>query len=97
MRHQTIRQTDGYTDATQLPIDDSIKNLPRLEDHTQIGAQILGADSQNVAQADAKREGVKTDKTIDISGVCPTLTLPVAEIKMERAKGFEPSTFTLAT
>ena len=44
MRHQTIRQTDGYTDATQLPIDDSIKNLPRLEDHTQIGAQILGAD-----------------------------------------------------
>ena len=44
-----------------------------------------------------KSEGVKTDKTIDISGVCPTLTLPVAEIKMERAKGFEPSTFTLAT
>jgi len=30
MRHQTIRQTDGYTDEAQLPIYDSIKNLPRL-------------------------------------------------------------------
>ena len=30
MRHQTIRQTDGYTDAAQLPIYDAIKNLPRL-------------------------------------------------------------------
>ncbi len=30
MRHQTIRQTDGYTDEAQLPIYDSIKSLPRL-------------------------------------------------------------------
>ena len=30
MRHQSIRQTDGYTDEAQLPIYDSIKNLPRL-------------------------------------------------------------------
>ena len=50
MRHQTIRQTDGYTDATQLPIYDSIKNLPRLGGYTQIRAQILGSEGQNVAQ-----------------------------------------------
>jgi hypothetical protein len=30
MRHESLRQTDGYTDEAQLPIYDSIKNLPRL-------------------------------------------------------------------
>jgi integrase len=91
MRHQTIRQTDGYTDETQLLIYDSIKNLPRLG-YTQIRTQISGADGQNVAQPVAAGEGVKTQKTIDNGGFCPSLTLPVATDELERAKGFESTT-----
>src|ERR1035437_4143926 len=97
MRHQTIRQTDGYTDAAQLPIYDAIKNLPRLGGYTQIRAQILGAEGQNVAQPVATSEGTESDKTLVNGGDCLGLAPLVTEIKMERAKGFEPSTFTLAT
>ena len=97
MRHQTIRQTDGYTDEAQLPIYDSIKKLPRLMECTQIRAQILGSDGQNVAQPVAVSEGKKSDKTLVTDGVCLGLAPLVAEMKLERAKGFEPSTLTLAT
>jgi integrase len=97
MRHQTIRQTDGYTDAAQLPIYDAIKNLPRLGGYTQIRAQILGAEGQNVAQPVATGEGAKSEKSLVNDGACLGLAPLVAEMKMERAKGFEPSTFTLAT
>jgi len=97
MRHQTIRQTDGYTDVTQLPIYDSIKKLPRLGECTQIRAQILVPEGQNVSQAVATSEGMKTHESIDSDRLCPALSLPVAESELERAKGFEPSTLTLAT
>ena len=97
MRHQSIRQTDGYTDDTQLPIYDSIKKLPRLGECTQIRAQIFGFKGQNVAQPVAASEGTQSEKTPVIDGVCLGLAPLVAEMKMERAKGFEPSTFTLAT
>ena len=96
MRHQSIRQTDGYTDDSQLPIYDSIKGLPRLGGCTQLYAQISGLEGQNVAQPVAKSEGTEIQKTIDKDGLCPHLTLPVAVSDLERAKGFEPSTFTLA-
>jgi len=97
MRHQTIRQTDSYTDETQLPIYDSIKNLPRLGVCTQIRAQILGQEGQNVAQPVATSEGPKIDNKPVNDGVCLGLTTLVAEDGLERAKGFEPSTLTLAT
>jgi len=97
MRHQTIRQTDGYTDDTQLPIYDSIKKLPRLMECTQIRAQILGSDGQNVAQPVAVSEGNKSDKPLVNDGACLGLAPLVAQMKLERAKGFEPSTLTLAT
>jgi integrase len=96
-RHQTIRQTDGYTDETQLPIYDSIKNLPRLGKYTQIRAQILVPEGQNVAQRVATGEGTKSEKTLVNKGVCLGLTPLVAGSELERAKGFEPSTLTLAT
>ena len=65
MRHSDIKLTAKvYTDETQLPIYDSIKNLPRLSGYTQIRAQISGAEGQNVAQADAKNEGAETAKPI---------------------------------
>ena len=97
MRHHSIQQTNGYTDEAQLPIYDSIKKLPRLGGCTQIRAQILVPEGQNVAQAVASGEGTKSDKTLANGGDCLGLVPLVAEGKMERAKGFEPSTFTLAT
>ena len=97
MRHHSIQQTNGYTDETQLPIYDAIKNLPRLGGCTQIRAQILVPEGQNVAQAVATGEGTKIDKTLTNGGNCLGLAPLVTEGKMERAKGFEPSTFTLAT
>jgi len=98
MRHSDIKLTAKvYTDETQLPIYDSIKNLPRLMECAQIRAQILGSDGQNVAQPVAASEGTQSDKTPLNDGVCLGLAPLVAEVKMERAKGFEPSTLTLAT
>jgi integrase len=96
MRHQTVRQTDGYTDEAQLPIYDSIKNLPRLGSYTQIRAQILAAEGQNVAQPVAVCEGMESEKTLVNGGVCLGLASLDVGNELERAKGFEPSTSTLA-
>src|ERR1017187_5141628 len=97
MRHSDIKLTAKvYTDESQLPIYDSIKNLPRLGGYTQIRAQISGADGLNVARPVSASEGGESGKTLGNDGVCLGLTPLGAEMKMERAKGFEPSTFTLA-
>ena len=97
MGHQTVRQTDADTDEAQLPIDDSIKNLPRLGGDAQIRAQLSGSEGQNVTPAGALRVGSESDKTLVNIEVCRGVTLRDAGMEMERAKGFEPSTFTLAT
>ncbi len=98
MRHSDMKLTAKvYTDETQLPIYDAIKGLPRLLDHTQIRAQILGATGQNVAQAGATSEGNGHAETPVNGGVCRALAHADAKGQMERAKGFEPSTLTLAT
>jgi hypothetical protein len=90
VRHNDMKLTAKvYTDETQLPIYDAIKGLPRLLDHTQIRAQILGAAGQNVAQAGAASEGKEHEKTPVNSGVCRALAHGVAVGQMERAKGFE--------
>lgn len=81
----------------QLPIYDAIKGLPRLQGYTQIRAQISGAESQNVAHAVAVSEGNGSEKASVNGGVCHTLAQVDATGEMERAKGFEPSTLTLAT
>ena len=91
MRHKTLRQTDGYTDEMQLPIYESIKNLPRLGGCTQIRAQISGAEGQNGAQPVASNEGVKPHGRPANGGFWPVLSLPVATSEMERVKGIEPS------
>jgi len=89
MRHSDIKLTAKvYTDEMQLPIYDSIKNLPRLG-CTQIRAQISGAGGQNVAQADAAKREAEPNKTIDNVGVCPILSLPVAQGEMVEAAGVE--------
>jgi len=87
MHHQSIRQTDEYTDEVQLPIYDSIKNLPRLGGCTQIRAQISGADGQNVTQPVAVSEGTKSDKTLVNDRICLGLAPLVAGDELERAKG----------
>jgi len=92
MRHSDIKLTSKvYTDESQLPIYDSIKNLPRLEACTQIRAQISGAEGQNGAQPVASSEGVKPHESPVNGGLCPVLSLPVANSEVERAKGIEPS------
>jgi integrase len=98
MRHSYIKLTAKvYTDETQLPIYEAIKGLPRLLDHTQIRAQISGAAGQNVAQRVASSEGNGHAETPVNGGVCRMLALAGAAGGLERAKGFEPSTLTLAT
>jgi integrase len=98
MRHSDMKLTAKvYTDETQLPIYDAIKGLPWLLDHTQIRAQISGAAGQNVAQAGAASEGKEHAETPVYGGVYHTLAHGVLMGQMERAKGFEPSTLTLAT
>jgi hypothetical protein len=92
LRHSDIKLTAKlYTDETQLPIYDSIKNLPRLGDYTQIRAQILDSEGRNVAQADAKSEGSESDKPIVNGGDCLGLAPLVTENELERVKGIEPS------
>lgn len=55
LRHSDIKLTSRvYTDESQLPIYEAIRNLPRLVDHTQIRAQIpdtLGRDVSLVVAA----------------------------------------------
>jgi len=98
LRHSDIKLTSKvYTDETQLPIHDAIKSLPRLSDLIQIRAQISGAEGQNASRADVASEEKKTHQTIDNGGLSRALTQCVAVGELERAKGFEPSTFTLAT
>ena len=62
----------------------------------QLCAPISSAKGQNATQPVAAIEGTTSDKTLVNDGVCPGLAPLVADLKMERAKGFEPSTITLA-
>jgi hypothetical protein len=89
MRHSDAKLTAKvYTDQTQLPIYEAIKGLPRLLDHTQIRAQILSAEGQNVAQAVAASEdSVKHSLN---GGDSHGLAQCHATGEMDRAKGFQP-------
>ncbi len=98
MRHSDIKLTAKvYTDEARLPIYDSFKDLPRLLGYTQIRSQISGASGQTVAQPDETSEGKKSVEVPANGSTCHDLARGVASKKLERAKGFEPSTLTLAT
>jgi integrase len=101
MRHSDIKLTAKvYTDETQLPIYDAIKNLPRLDavpEYTQRCAQISGGRGQNVSQPVATNDRGDSNKSLENKGFCRGLSQSDAVGEMERAKGFEPSTLTLAT
>jgi integrase len=92
MRHSDIKLTAKvYTDESQLPIYESIKNLPRLEGYTQIRAQISGAEGQNGAQPVAASKGVNHHESPVNGGDGHALAQCVATSEMERVKGIEPS------
>lgn len=60
MRHQTIRQTDGYMDEAQPLNYDSIKNLPKLGGNTKIRAQAQKGNAwRNLSQLAKGRKVVK--------------------------------------
>jgi integrase len=89
MRHQTIHQTDGYTDGTQFEIYEAVKGLPPMLGYTQGRAQILGAAGQNGSQPVATIEGTKPAQVVVNEGVWRGLSHSDANGQMERAKGFE--------
>jgi integrase len=98
MRHSDPRlSATTYLDQSQLPIQAAITALPRLAGYTQIRAQISGAEGQNGSQAVATVVNGKSEERPMFDGVRRVLSQGDAEKEMERAKGFEPSTLTLAT
>ena len=95
MRHSDIKLTAKvYTDETQLPIYDAIKNLPRLDSgpgYTQIRAQNLGGNGQNGSHSVATNGVAKAHETLENKGDSRCLAQPVATGLLERVKGIEPS------
>ncbi len=92
LRHSDIRLTSKvYTDESQLPIYEAIKNLPRLVEHTQIRAQISDGERRDVTEADVKSEGEECGERVDSEGFGRELAQPVASRQRERVKGIEPS------
>ena len=101
LRHGDMKSTAGYTDESHETFYGLMKSLPGLVEHTQIRAQISGAEGRNVSQADAQSDAEceerKVKFTSENDGSCPGLSLPAANGEGERAKRFELSTFSLAT
>ena len=92
LRHSDIKLTSKvYTDESQLPIYDAIKNLPRLGNYTQIRAQISGGDGRDVTQSDSKKERDEREQEVGGQGFGRTLTHPVTNGQKQRVKGIEPS------
>jgi len=97
MRHSDFRLTNAYTDERQLAGYEMLKGLPRLDaGYTQIRAQISGADGRNVSEAVAVMKPEELTQPLENDAVSRVLSHVVAGRELERAKGFEPSTFTLA-
>ena len=92
MRHADLHETNGYTDETQLPVYESIRNLPRLGAYAHRCAQILGAEGQNVTRTDASGEGRQHQENSLNIGVWRTLPHPDAGKFLVETKGVEPST-----
>ena len=82
------------TDEMQLPIYDSIKNLPRLG-YTQIRAQISGPEGLNGARADALNSGTGKQNHLESKGVCHVVAQPGAQSEMVGWQGLEPWTNAL--
>ena len=104
MRHSDMKLTAKvYTDESQLPIDDAIKELPRLgaaPKHTHIRAQISGTEGQDVSPSVTRNGGAKTLNTPVNGGA----RLEVAQVgeksvvaereRFELSRAFRPRTLS---
>ena len=94
LRHSDIRLTSKvYTDESQLPIYEAIKNLPRLVEHTQIRAQISDGEGRKVTQADVNVEGKTCFEAFEGGGLGRDLARLVATGQNLGGEGFEPPTY----
>ena len=97
MRHSDLKLTmNVYTDESQLPIFQTLQSLPNLFERAHGRAQNSGADGQNGSQPVASKLNENLAKIPVNAGSSRVLSLSVVGGGLERAKGFEPSTFTLA-
>ncbi len=93
LRHSDIRLTSKvYTDESQLPIYEAIKNLPRLVDYTQIRAQISDGEGRKLSQGDAKIGGNERVKVIEFEEVGRALAHSAVTGQNMGGEGFEPPT-----
>ena len=81
MRHSDIKSTAKvYTDEMQLPIYDSIKNLPRLGGCTQMRAQTSGAKGKTSHSQSRRVEGqvnMKAPSMAEIGALWRTVSQPL--------------------
>ena len=96
MRHHDPSTTAKvYTDDSQLRVDEMVAELPALG--CTLGcAQISDAKGHSVTFPGVRVMRVETAKKPDFNEKNPDFTEEIGRGKMEREKGFEPSTFTLA-
>lgn len=97
MRHADIQLTaKRYTDTAGLAVNDAVTRLPGFNlttgECTQIGAQISGAEGQNVSQAGAAGAKKSKSKPVENESIGRALSWLVASGPMVRAAGFEPAT-----
>ena len=65
MRHSNMKQTERYTDESQLDVSEALKHLPGHRDASaQICAQILGSEGQYETQPDARGDKPKNRKPL---------------------------------
>lgn len=85
-----------YADESQLPSFEKVQTFPDLFTRAPGRAQILGANGKNGSHPVAPKLNGEHAKSPVNAGSSRTLSLTVVGSGLERAKGFEPSTFTLA-
>ena len=92
LRHSDIKLTTLiYTDESQLPVYESVKNLPSLGGCAQIRAQIPGETGQNVSQPDATDLSELALQPVEDDGDCRNKSRVVAVGQKTVREGFEPS------
>jgi integrase len=93
LRHSDIRLTSKvYTDESQLPIYEAIKNLPRLVGYTQIRAQISDGEGPTLSQGGPKIAGKQRMEVVEHEGTRRALAHRVATGSNLGGEGFEPPT-----
>jgi len=90
MRHSNMKQTERYTDESQLDVSEALKHLPGHQANAQISAQILGPGGQNEAQTDAGGFGGSKQKPL-FSGAQVALWPIETQNKLVEAVGVEPT------